>query len=142
MVGAAAVGLAASAIAAAPSAAAQPSPSNCTRGDFLCLYENNDYEGGVLVLSVRVGARLIPGSRTDTELFSDFAVPDFTGLRFNNGHSVQDAVSSVANNSRIHITCYRDRQYGGETFGLKPNFPWSTVGKQNDGFSSCRSDNR
>lgn len=138
-VGLAAVGLAASALAAAPAASAQPHPSNCPTGDVLCLYENNDYEDGILVLSVPVRARTTPGTRDGIQIFSDFSVPDFTGMKFTNGHSVQDAVSSVANNSRIHLQCYSNRSFGGEPFDLKANFPFSTVGVHNDSFSSCQS---
>ena len=122
--GTAAAGIMTSLLAGAPVASAQPAPDNCP-GNSFCLYENNDYEGSILVLSTL-----------------NLPVKDLSGFRFRNGHPVNDNTSSVANKTNIPLTFFRDAHCKGESFSLPGGRPFSTVGLQNDSFTSIKQTDR
>ena len=141
-VGAIAVGIAASALAAAPAASAKAAPTDCPNTK-LCVYESNDYEGGILVIDVptRIVVRGSSGSGQLREVrtVSDFKVNDLSGRRFNNGHPVNDNISSVANKTAVDLRFFKNANLSGEQFQLPHGEFFSTVGLQNDSFSSVES---
>jgi hypothetical protein len=131
-VGAMAVAVTASVLATAPVAAAQAAPNNCPNAK-LCVYEDNDYEGGILILDVPLK------NHVGHPAASDFKINDFAGMRFSNGHPVNDNISSVANKTKVDIRFFQNAGFGGEQFQLPAGEFFSTVGLQNDSFSSVGS---
>ncbi|MEU4173525.1 peptidase inhibitor family I36 protein [Streptomyces sp. NPDC026665] len=73
----------------------------------MCIWENAGYTGGRLVLKE----------------YEDLGhcwekTNNFGYLKFDNGHSVNDRISSVINNTSATRSLYRDQNFSGGSFGL------------------------
>ncbi len=119
-VGAVALGVVTSLFAVAPAASAQAAPNNCPN-NAICLYEDQDFEGGILELST-----------------VNLPVHDLSAFRFSNGHPVNDKTSSVANKTKIPIGFFRDAGCKGNEFPLPGGEFFSFLGGQNDSFTAIK----
>ncbi len=105
-----AVAAAATGTAALLPGVAQASPYPCPNGQ-ICIYSGLNQTGSVAVLP-----ELQPHGATKFKA----EIADFRGYTFYNGKTLNDAASSITNNTNQWVFLYQDGHYNGNTLNKNP----------------------
>jgi hypothetical protein len=102
-------------------ASAAPAAAACPAGQ-VCFYKDANFQG-----SLSTQARLVT---------SPFEISNFQNSHFNDGSSLNDAISSVINDTPFEVIVFTDANFGGQSITFPPDTQLQQV-VPNDALSSA-----